>query len=271
MKKITRRLSLLGLALATVSPWASAQAESEARFEALLSGTHRSAGNVARDPYRHPAQTLAFFGIRPTSTVVEILPGSGGYYMEILAPWLKDQGLYIAANRDGSQPQYQADHQKLLQRLKDGPALYGKVLVTEFRADLHPIAPPGSADVVISFRNLHNWMDQNELEGSLLAFHRALKPGGVLGIVDHRGRTDKTQAEQMGSGYVRQDVAIALIEKAGFKLDGSSEVNANPKDTKDYPEGVWTLPPTYRLKDQNRDIYRAIGESDRFTLRFIKH
>ena len=270
MNNITRRLSLWAIGLSAISQWACAQAVTEASFEPLLSGTHRSAGNVARDPYRHPAQTLAFFGIRPNSTVVEILPGSGGYYMEILAPWLKDQGLYIAANRDGSQPQYQADHQKLLQRLKDEPALYSKVLVTEFRADLHPIAPPGSADVVISFRNLHNWMDQNELEGSLQAFYRALKPGGMLGIVDHRGRTDKTQTEQMGSGYVRQDVAIALIEKAGFKLDASSEVNANPKDTKDYPEGVWTLPPSYRLKDQDRDKYRAIGESDRFTLRFIK-
>ena len=270
MNQFTRRLSLLSLALALASPWARAQTVNAATFEPLLSGAHRSANNVARDPYRHPAQTLAFFGIGPASTVVEILPGSGGYYMEILTPWLNDKGLYIAANRDGSQPQYQADHQKLLQRLKDEPALYGKVQVTEFRADLHPIAPPGSADVVISFRNLHNWMDQNELEGSLRAFHRALKPGGVLGIVDHRGRTDKTQTEQMGSGYVRQDVAIALIEKAGFTLDGSSEVNANPKDTKDYPEGVWTLPPTYRMKDQDREKYRAIGESDRFTLRFVK-
>jgi predicted methyltransferase len=202
--------------------------------------------------------------------VVEILPGSGGYYMEILAPWLMEKGLYIAANRDGSLPQYQGDHEKLLQRIKAEPLLYSKVQVTPFRADRHAIAPAGSADVVISFRNLHNWMADGELDASLATFYRALKPGGVLGIVDHRGRTNMTQEAQQASGYVRQDLAIALIEKAGFKFDSSSEVNANPKDTKDHPEGVWTLPPSYRLKDQDREKYRAIGESDRFTLRFLK-
>jgi SAM-dependent methyltransferase len=270
MKTLIRTVCALLGALAFCGNAALAQAVSPTTFEPLLAGAQRSPGNVARDPYRHPAQTLAFFGIRADSTVVEVLPGSGGYYMEILAPWLKDKGRYIAANRDGSLPQYMPDHQKLLQRLKDEPALYGKVVVTEFRADHHAIAPPGSADVVISFRNLHNWMDQNELEPSLKAFYLALKPGGVLGIVDHRGRTDQTQAQQTASGYVRQDVAIALIEQAGFKLDATSEVNANPKDTKDYPEGVWTLPPSYRMKDVDRDKYRAIGESDRFTLRFVK-
>ncbi len=143
-------------------------------------------------------------------------------------------------------------------------------MVTPFRADRHAIAPAGSADAVISFRNLHNWMEQGELQESLKAFYQALKPGGILGIVDHRGRTDQTQAEQIASGYVRQDVAIALIEQAGFKLQGISEVNANPKDSKDHPEGVWTLPPSYRLKDKDREKYAAIGESDRFTLRFVK-
>lgn len=239
-------------------------------FAPLLSAPHRSAANVARDPYRHPGQTLAFFGVRPDSTVVEILPGSGGYYMEILAPYLQQKGLYIAANRDDSLPQYLPDHQKFLQRLQAEPALYGKVIVTPFRADRHPIAPPGSADFVISFRNLHNWMEQGELQESLRTFYVALKPGGVLGIVDHRGRTDQTQAEQMSKGYVREDLAIQLIEQAGFRLDGRSDVNANPLDTKDHPEGVWTLPPSYRLKDKDREKYRAIGESDRFTLRFVK-
>jgi len=260
----------LSLALLAFLPAAFAQSTTADTFQPLLGANYRSPSNVARDPFRHPAQTLAFFGVRPDSTVVEILPGSGGYYMEILAPWLKDKGLYIAANRDGSQPQYQADHDKLLQRLIKEPALYGKVLVTPFRADRHAIAPAGSADVVISFRNLHNWMEQGELQESLKAFYLALKPGGILGIVDHRGRTDQTQAEQIASGYVRQDVAIALIEQAGFKLQASSEVNANPKDTKDHPEGVWTLPPSYRLKDKDREKYAAIGESDRFTLRFVK-
>jgi predicted methyltransferase len=234
-------------------------------------GKHRSPGNVARDLHRHPMETIAFFGIRPDSTVVEILPGSGGYYMEILAPWLKDSGRYIAAGRDAAAPpQYVADHQKLLARLAAQPELYGKVVVTQFNADRHDIAPPGSADFVLTFRNLHNWVERGEAEAALRAFHKALKPGGILGVADHRGRTDQTQEAQMKSGYVRQDYAIALIERAGFKLAGSSEVNANPKDTKDHPAGVWTLPPTYRLKDQDRARYAAIGESDRFTLKFVK-
>jgi len=232
---------------------------------------HRSARNVVRDEYRHPLETLAFFGIRDDSTVVEILPGSGGYYMEILAPWLQARGRFVAANRDElAVSPYKEDHQKLLDRLKAEPALYGKVVVTKFNAGLHEIAPPGSADFVITFRNLHNWIERGEAEGALRAFHRALKPGGILGVVDHRGRTDLSQEAQMKSGYVREDYAIALIQRAGFKLAGASEVNANPKDRKDHPEGVWTLPPTYRLKDQDRARYAAIGESDRFTLKFVK-
>jgi len=144
------------------------------------------------------------------------------------------------------------------------------VVVTAFDAGKLEIAPAGSADFVLTFRNLHNWLERDELEGALRAFHRALKPGGVLGVVDHRGRTDEPQAAQMKRGYVREDVAIALIERAGFKLAGRSEVNANPRDTKDYPAGVWTLPPTFRLGDQDRARYAAIGESDRFTLKFVK-
>ena len=239
-------------------------------FRPLLSGPHRTPANVVRDPFRHPAETLAFFGIQPTSRVVEILPGSSGYYMEILAPWLIEKGAYIAADRDESLPQYLPDHRKLLQRLRDESNLYSSVVVTQFRGNRHAIATAGSVDVVISFRNLHNWIERNELQESLQAFYAALKPGGILGIVDHRGRTDQTQAEQIASGYVREDVAISLIEQAGFKLQARSEINANPKDTKDHPEGVWTLPPSFRMKDKDREKYTAIGESDRFTLRFIK-
>ena len=256
--------------LSAVCAGAAAQSTDVQTFTPLLQAPHRTPSNVARDPYRHPAPTLAFFGIRPDSTVVEILPGSAGYYLEILAPWLRDKGQYIAANREGSQPQYMADHQKLLDRLAKEPALYDKVRVVPFRADRHAIAPAGTVDAVISFRNLHNWMEQGELQESLKTFYMALKPGGVLGIVDHRGRTDLSQEAQIASGYVREDVAIALIEKAGFRLQAQSEVNANPKDSKDHPEGVWTLPPVYRLKDLDRAKYAAIGESDRFTLRFVK-
>jgi predicted methyltransferase len=259
---------LLSLILLACAP---AQVQHDGVLEQRLAAPHRTPANVARDPYRHPYGTLSFFGIREDSVVVEILPGSAGYYMEILAPFLKDQGLYIAASRDSSAaPQYLADHQKLLARLQAAPELYGNVRVTQFNADLHEIAPPGSADFVLTFRNLHNWVERNELEGALRAFHKALKPGGVLGVVDHRGRTDMSQQAQMKSGYVRQDTAIALIEKAGFRLAGMSEVNANPRDTKDHPAGVWTLRPTYRLKEQDRAKYQAIGESDRFTLKFVK-
>ena len=251
--------------------YVTALAQEQSGLARWVAAPHRTAGNVARDGFRHPIESLAFFGVKENSTVVEILPGSTGYYMEILAPYLRERGHYIAANRDeAAAPQYIADHQKLLARLKAEPALYGKVLVTKFNADKHEIAPPGSADFVLTFRNLHNWVERNEVDGALRAFRQALKPGAVLGVVDHRGRTDMSQEAQMKTGYIRQDFTIALIEKAGFKLAGASEVNANPKDTKDHPEGVWTLPPSYRLKDKDRAKYQAIGESDRFTLKFVK-
>jgi predicted methyltransferase len=265
-----RRL-LPGLVAIAVAACAPLAVEEQGGFARLLSAPHRGERNVVRDPHRHPAETLAFFGVREDSTVVEILPGSGGYYMEILAPYLQQKGRYIAANRDElAAPQYLEDHQKLLARLKAEPALYGRVVVTKFNAGLHEVAPPGSADFVLTFRNLHNWIERGEAEAALRAFHRALKPGGVLGVVDHRGRTDLTQEAQMKSGYVREDYAIALIERAGFRLAGRSQVNANPEDGKDHPAGVWTLPPTYRLKDRDRARYAAIGESDRFTLKFVK-
>lgn len=251
-------------------PPIQAQAQ-ESGLAQWMSASHRSARNVARDRFRHPLETLSFFGIKPDSVVVEILPGSGGYYLEILAPYLKVKGRYVAADRDeAALPQYLADNKKLHARLAAEPELYDRVLVTKFNAGRHEIAAPGSADFVVTFRNLHNWVERKEIDGALRAFHRVLKRGGILGVVDHRGRTDLTQAAQMKSGYVRQDVTVALIEKAGFSFVAASEVNANPKDSKDHPAGVWTLPPSYRLKDQDRKKYAAIGESDRFTLKFAK-
>jgi predicted methyltransferase len=262
---------LLPAAVTVLAACASAPALQGDSLAGVIAAPHRSPANVARDPYRHPREVIEFFGIRADSVVVEILPGSAGYYMEILAPLLQEKGRYVAASRDAAAaPQYLADHAKLLARLQAEPQRYGKVAVTQFNAGLHDIAPAGSADFVLTFRNLHNWVERNETEGALRAFHKALKPGGILGVVDHRGRTDLSQEAQMKSGYLRQDYAVAMIEKAGFRLVASSEANANPKDTKDHPAGVWTLPPTYRLKDQDRDKYRAIGESDRFTLKFEK-
>ncbi len=268
---VADKLLRAALACSVALSCLNVQAQDQGALAQLIAAPHRSAANVARDGYRHPLEVLRFFGVRDNSSVVEILPGSAGYYMEILAPYLKHRGRYIAAGRDETAPpQYLADHRKMLARLAAEPALYEKVVIMKFHSDRHEIAPPGSADYVLTFRNLHNWIERNEIDGALRAFHRALKPGGVLGVVDHRGRSDMTQETQLKTGYVRQDFAIALIEKAGFRLAGMSEVNANPKDTKDHPEGVWTLPPTYRLKDRDRAKYAAIGESDRFTLKFVK-
>ena len=256
---------------AVMIPSIVAQANDQNTLSHWLSAPHRTQANVVRDVHRHPVETLTFFGVNDRSTVVEILPGSRGYYLEILAPYLKARGHYIAANRDElAAPQYLADHKKLLERLKAEAALFGKIQITKFNADKHEIAAPNSADFVLTFRNLHNWIERHEIDGALRAFHKALKPGGVLGVVDHRGRADLSQETQMKFGYVREDVAIQLIEKAGFKLVAKSEVNANPKDTKDYPDGVWTLPPSYRLGDKDRAKYQAIGESDRFTHKYVK-
>ena len=236
-----------------------------------IASPHRSATNRARDIWRKPLETTSFFGVEPQHRVVEILPGSGAYWLEFLAPYLRERGLYVAANRDeNAGAPYVEDHKRLLAKLAADPARYDKVLVTKFQADLHEIAPPASADFVLTFRNLHNWIDRNEIEGSLRAFHKALKPGGVLGVGDHRGRMDMTQEAQMRSGYVRQDFAIDLIQKGGFKLAGTSEAKANPRDSKDHENGVWSLPPTYRGGDKDREKYAAIGESDRFLLKFIK-
>lgn len=267
-----RALARLAALAAVALPQSPAVAQPDPALAAAVASPARSPRNVMRDRYRHPLEVLSFFGVRPGDTVVEILPGSGAYYMEILAPYLRERGRYIAANRDESAPpRYLEDHRKMLAKIAAHPDTLGKVVVTQFNADRHEIAPPGSADFVLTFRNLHNWIERGEIDRALRAFHRALKPGGVLGVVDHRGRTDRPQDEQMKSGYVREDYAISVIERAGFTLAGKSEANANPRDTKDHPKGVWTLPPALRLKDLDREKYVAIGESDRFTLRFVKH
>jgi len=263
------QLTILTVLLAY--PVRAALADDQSTLRQLLKAPYRTPANVARDIYRHPVEVLTFFGIKENSTVVEILPGSRGYFLEILAPYLKTKGLYIAANRDeNAAPRYLEDHQKFLARLKEDPEVFAKVKVTRFNADMHEVAPAGSADFVLTFRNLHNWIERNEIDGALRAFHKALKPGGVLGVTDHRGRTDMSQEAQMKFGYVREDVAIKLMEKAGFKLIATSPIKNNPKDTKDYPDGVWTLPPTFRLGDKDRAKYQAIGESDRFVHKYVK-
>jgi predicted methyltransferase len=243
----------------------------QAALEKAVSNPARSESNRARDAYRHPVETLAFFGVKPTDTVVELWPG-GGWYTEILAPYLADKGKLIVAPPAGR------GAEGLAKRLDANPALFGKVERANFPSVLGGTGvAPNSADVVLTFRNVHNWkmgyMKPDKADYSEAAFKEIfamLKPGGVLGIEDHRLPESADVLRERESGYIKVATVRALAEKAGFKFDGASEVNANPKDTTDWPEGVWTLPPTFALKDQDRAKYQAIGESDRMTLRFVK-
>ncbi len=230
----------------------------------------RKPENVARDKYRHPAQTLSFFGLRPDMTVIEIMPG-GGWYSEILAPYLAAGGHYIAAVPPGkSTDQFQA-------LLTAAPDRFGKVQMVTFTAS-QPVdlVAPGTADMVLTFRNIHNFLGSSEQPGdgnapkAFATWFRALKPGGVLGIVEHRLPETMESALEKTSGYVKRSTVIRLAMAAGFQFAGASEINANPKDNHNHPKGVWTLPPTYELGDQDRAKYAAIGESDRMTLRFVK-
>ena len=272
---IVAMLALAGvLALLVSGSTAGAQGsgtDAAARLRAAVEGEHREAKNRARDAYRHPFETLAFFGIEPDMTVVEIWPG-GGWYTEILAPYLKGRGRYYAAgwDRDSTSDYVQRALKGYGEKLAARPDVYGEVIVTELSRSKTDIAPPGSADMVLTFRNVHNWMKRGYERTIFEAMFDALKPGGVLGLVEHRGDPEVWQDPQALSGYVNQDTAIELAEDVGFRLVAGSEVNANPKDTKDHPEGVWTLPPTLRLKERDRAKYLAIGESDRMTLKFVK-
>ena len=241
---------------------------------AAIASPARTATYVARDRYRHPLETLQFFGLRPDQTVVEIWPGRG-WYAEILAPYLHDKGRYYAAiaapeTADASKEDKE-DAAFLRKRIADDPAHFGKVIVTE----LHPpqlteICPPGSADVVLTFRNVHNWIYAGNQQAQFDTFFKALKPGGVLGVVEHRARPGTTLEETRKTGYVDEAYVKKLAAAAGFRFDAESPVNDNPRDTKDYRQGVWTLPPVLALGDEDRARYLAIGESDRMTLRFVK-
>jgi predicted methyltransferase len=244
----------------------AAAAAHDARLAEAVAGTHRTPAKVARDKYRHPVEVLEFFGIRPDMTVVEMW-AEGGWWTEILAPYLHDEGTYYVA--DIPVPRWR---EVMTEKLASNRDIYGKVILTQFGGGRTDIAPEGSADLILTFRNLHNWMKGGYAELAFETMYKTLKPGGILGVVEHRGDPGKPQDPQALSGYVREDYAIAMAEKAGFELVDRSEVNANPKDTKDYPEGVWMLPPEYYKVDNDADRarYQAIGESDRFTLKFRK-
>jgi predicted methyltransferase len=261
--------------LLSVAPEVSAPATSaDLTIASAVENPARSTKFVARDNVRHPLEELAFFGLTPQSSVVEIWPG-GGYWTEILAPFLHDHGVYyVPLQGKGDSETADADADKLnslfRNKIEGDKATYDKVLTTALGVGQDEVAPAGSADFVLTFRNLHNWLKDGVAPEAFAAFYRALKPGGVLGIEDHRGQRDTPQDPKATDGYVRQDYAIALAEKAGFTFEGSSEINANPKDTANWPKGVWTLPPTFALGDQDRAKYAAIGEADNFVLKFRK-
>jgi predicted methyltransferase len=264
-----RPSSLLATAAACLLPLTGALAEDAALAKAVAS-EHRSPNFVARDKYRKPQQVLEFIGVKPDMTVVEISPG-GGYWTEILAPYLHDKGTYYTAITPASASDRAAAAAETWRRKLDSDkARYGKVKVSDFGGGKFEPAPEGSADVVVTFRNVHNWMSQGTAEQAFASFYKALKPGGILGVEEHRAPDDKPQDPKAANGYVREDYTIALAEKAGFKLVARSDLLNNPKDTKDHPRGVWTLPPTLALGDQDREKYLAIGEADNFLLKFQK-
>ncbi len=260
---------LTGLA----SPQAATDDATMQDLKSIVASDYRAAANVARDGWRHPLEVLTFFGVQRDMTVVELWPGSGRYYTEILAPLLLDRGVYFAANFDINEKSFEAAGpiKYFADKNAERPDLYDKMIVTAFSDTVPTIAPPNSADMVVTFRNIHNFTINGYVEDFFAAMYRALKPGGILGVVEHRGNPEVPQDPRGMNGYINQDYAIQLAEAAGFVFEDASEINANPKDIKDYPEGVWTLPPTSRLKDTpENETYLAIGESDRMTLRFRK-
>jgi len=247
-------------------------AHAELDWQAALNGENRAVENKARDSYRHPVETLQFFGLQEGMTVVEISPG-GGWYTEILAPLMNDKGTLYAAHAGLNAPgsYYRNSLGKYLQKLAAEPDVYGSVIITQLQPPRETaIAPPGSADMVVAFRNVHSWMRADSAEAVLNAIFAALKPGGVFGLVQHRAGPDTSIEAMKKSGYVSQAHVLALASAAGFELAAESDINANPKDSADHPEGVWTLPPALRLGEKDRKKYLAIGESDRMTLKFVK-
>ena len=246
------------------APSVTAPSEGGDPIAAAVAGAHRSDKNRARDSFRHPQETLRFFQVEPTQHVIELWPG-GGWYTEILAPLLRERGKLTAVAANGPYLQPFKDF------LASRPDLYDRVNLVEVTPPTAlNLGPDNSADVVLTFRNLHNWMNNGFAAELHAAIYRVLKPGGVYGLVEHRAKPGTSLEASSKSGYVTEEAAIALATAAGFVLEEQSELNANPKDTKDHPNGVWSLPPSLRGGDAEREKFADIGESDRMTLRFRK-
>ncbi|ABZ76395.1 conserved hypothetical protein [Shewanella halifaxensis HAW-EB4] len=276
MKKKMLTVSILlasTCSLSLLSTTAIAHVHQNTSLESAITSDFRQAKNTTRDEYRHPEQTLTFFDIQPSDTVIELWPG-GGWYAEIIAPYLADKGQYIAGNfdtnpadekaRNGYRPKAGKSFEKWLE---DNSAKLGSASTVTFDPPAYYVmGADNSADAVLTFRNLHNWAMKGYLEPVFDSAYKVLKPGGIFGIVEHRSNPGM----DVKTGYMSQAEVIKLAEKVGFTLVASSEINANAKDTKDYPKGVWTLPPRLALDEQDKQKYLAIGESDRMTLKFIK-
>lgn len=262
---------LLSLVLLGACATSSSRQSTAQDLTNILAGDQRSDAHRARDAYRHPKETLLFFGIRPEMTVLEVWP-EPGWYTEVIAPLLRDKGKYYAALPPAN-PASAYNTKSLADfkaKLAARPDMYAKVNVVTLPVDGSDVVPPGTLDMAVTFRNIHNFMADGTASQTFATLYRALKPGGLLGVVEHRGNPAVPQDPKARSGYVNEDYAIKLIEAQGFRLVAKSQVNDNPKDSKDYPEGVWTLPPTFTLGDKDRAKYAAIGESDRFTILFAK-
>jgi len=260
--------ALLALTLALVMLPAQAAFD----WDTALNGAQRAEANKSRDGARHPRQTLEFFGLESGMTVVEVSPG-GGWYTEILAPLMKGNGTYYTAQHGLNSPGSYGRNSlgKYLQKMAADTDSYSDVLITQLQPpSLLVIAPAGSADLVVAFRNVHSWLRSDTLDDTLSAVHAALKSGGTFGVVQHRGKPGMSLEDSKKKGYVAQAEVVKMIESAGFKLVDTSEINANSKDSADHPKGVWTLPPRLALDDVDRAKYEAIGESDRMTLKFAK-
>lgn len=268
-------LSLFSLTVLGVALWSVAGCKGGSKIQegagavdplrTAIASSHREEKNIGRDVYRRPYETLKFFEVEPHMSVLEITPGQG-WYTEILGPYLKDKGtLYLAIFPADNKTEYFQNANRILkEKIQNHAQHYGEVVFTEFKVG-QEFAPKTSVDRVLTFRNVHNW---SEPEKIFKGFYDVLKPGGILGVVDHRAKPDTKDLKN--SGYIKQEDVIRWAEEAGFKFVESSEINANPKDTTNHPKGVWTLPPSLRLGDVDRQKYLDIGESDRMTLKFKK-